>query len=258
MIVFAYIHSLTRWFIGWALATFWILAIAVSAIFVPPPRLHKLWKFGFRSITSAAGLKVVVRGLEHIDPDKGYLYMTNHLNFLEPFIDMPAIPGWVVAIEKKENFKLPIYGLLIKAWGNISIDRGDSSAARKSLEYAREILAGGRSVAIMPEGTRGSSNEMLPFKKGGFHLAIDTGATIVPYAHKNLHTYNRKGSLLLNPTTIEVVFTPPIDASQYTKDTIDELMARVRGQIEAELALPLGTSTTEQGLVRSGVGNFSS
>jgi 1-acyl-sn-glycerol-3-phosphate acyltransferase len=62
--------------------------------------------------------------------------MTNHLNFLEPFIDMQAIPGWVVAIEKKENFKLPIYGLLIKAWGNISIDRENPTAARESLERA--------------------------------------------------------------------------------------------------------------------------
>jgi 1-acyl-sn-glycerol-3-phosphate acyltransferase len=245
MKLFAYLRSAYHWIAGWLVATFWILAIAITAIFVPPPRLHKLWKFGFRCITSTAGLKVRVRGLEHVDPNKGYLYMTNHVNLLEPFLDMPCIPGWVVAIEKKENFKLPIYGLLIKAWGNIPIDRGDSSSAKRSLEYAKEVLAKGTSVAIMPEGTRSKDGQLQPFKKGGFHLAIETGATILPYVHKNLHTFQTKGSLMLNPTTVEVVFTPPIDASEYTKDTIDELMARVRSQIEAELAIPMGETSGE-------------
>ncbi|MNS31852.1 1-acyl-sn-glycerol-3-phosphate acyltransferase [compost metagenome] len=258
MTILDYITTPFRWIIGWFVASFWILAIALTAIVVPPPRLHKLWKFGFRMITTVAGLKIRVRGAEHIDPNKGYLYMTNHVNLMEPFIDMPCIPGWVAAIEKKENFKLPIYGLLIKAWGNIPIDRGDSASAKQSLEDAKAQLARGTSVAIMPEGTRSKDGKLQPFKKGGFHLAIETGATILPYAHKNLDKFNRKGSLWLKPTEIEVVFTPPVDASQYTKDQIDELMARVRGQIEAELALPMGTSTTEQAQIGSGSRSFSS
>lgn len=245
MIAFKFVASMIRWIIGWSVATFWIAAIVLVSLVTSPRRFHKLWKFGFRCITSAAGLKIVVRNQELLDPAKGYLYMTNHVNLLEPFTDMPAIPGWVVAIEKKENFKLPIYANLIKAWGNIPIDRGDSASARESLAYAKQVLEGGTSVAIMPEGTRSKDGQLQPFKKGGFHLAIDTGATIVPYVHKNLHTFQKKGSLLINPCTIEIVFTPPIDASQYTKDQVEELMARVRGQIEAELARPMGEPLPE-------------
>ena len=240
MKLFAYITSIARWVACWFVATFWILAIVLTSLVVKPRKLHKLWKFGFRMITATAGLKVTVRGLEHIDPHKGYVYMTNHVNFAEPFTDMPAVPGWVVALEKVENFKLPIYGLLIKAWGNIPIDRSNTQAALASLAYAREVLESGTSVAVMPEGTRSRDGKLGAFKKGGFHLALDAGATIVPYAHKNLHTFNRTGSILLKPTEIEIVFTPPVDTREYTKETINELMARVRGQIEAELAVPMG------------------
>ena len=240
MIVFDYITSLVRWVVGWFVASFWILTIALSSLVVKPRKLHKLWKFGFRMITSTVGLKIRVRGREHLVPTKGYIYMPNHVNFAEPFTDMPAIPGWVVAIEKVENFKLPIYGLLIKAWGNIPIDRSDTQAAIESLAYARQVLEGGTSVAIMPEGTRSRNGQLGAFKKGGFHLALDAGATIVPYVHKNLDAFNRTGSMLLKPTEVEIVFTPPIDTREYTKDTIDQLMARVRRQIEAELAVPLG------------------
>jgi 1-acyl-sn-glycerol-3-phosphate acyltransferase len=171
--------------------------------------------------------------------------MTNHLNLMEPFVDMPEIPGWVVAIEKKENFKLPIYSGLIKAWGNIPIDRGDSASARDSLAYAKTVIEGGTSVAIMPEGTRSPDGKLQPFKKGGFHLAIETGATIVPYVHKGLERFQRKGSLLIRPTDVELVFLDPIDASQYTKEQVGELMERVRSVIEAELARPMGAPLPE-------------
>jgi 1-acyl-sn-glycerol-3-phosphate acyltransferase len=239
------LNSIIRWPIGWAVATFWILAIVLVSLVTSPRPFHKLWKFGFRCITTAAGLRIRSRGQEKLDPTKGYLYMTNHVNLMEPFVDMPEIPGWVVAIEKKENFKLPIYSGLIKAWGNIPIDRGDSASARDSLAYAKQVIEGGTSVAIMPEGTRSPDGKLQPFKKGGFHLAIETGATIVPYAHKGLEKFQRKGSLLIRPADVELVFLDPIDASQYTKEQVGELMERVRSAIEAELARPMGALLPE-------------
>lgn len=237
-----------RWVAGWFVASFWIGAIVAVSAVTSPRRFHDLWRFAFRCITTTAGLRVIVRNERFMARDKGYLYMTNHVNLLEPFIDMPSHPTWVVAIEKKENFKLPIYGGLLRAWGNIPIDRGDSESARESLEVAKDVLAGGTSVAIMPEGTRSPDGQMKAFKKGGFHLAIEAGATIVPYAHKGLEKHIKKGSLLINPTTIELVYTPPIDASQYTKDQIDELMALVRTQIENELSMPFGETYYKPGV----------
>ena len=80
-----------------------------------------------------------------------------------------------------------------------------------------------------------------------------TVETVYTGADRGSFKVNRKGTLLLNPTTIEIVFTPPIDASQYTKDQVEDLMARVRSQIEAELALPLGEATdfTAESLVKN-------
>jgi 1-acyl-sn-glycerol-3-phosphate acyltransferase len=229
--MFAYLRSIFHYILGFITATFWILLIGFVSLFVPTRRYHELWRFGFLSITHAFGLKIIRRGVENIDASKGVIYMSNHVNSFEPFIAMPQIPQWVVAVEKQENFKLPIYGILIQSWGNIAIDRKNRARALEQLDGAKQVLASGTAVAIMPEGTRSRDGSLNPFKKGGFFMAIDTGATIIPYAYKGLYDFNHHGSFLLHPRTIEVIFTAPIDASQYTVDTMPALMARVRQQI---------------------------
>lgn len=233
--MFAYSRATFRWAFGWIVATAWILAIAQYSLFAPAQRNHRVWRIGFKMILDAFGIKLIVRGLEHIDPTRGYLFASNHVNLFEPFLGMMAIPQWIVAIEKESNFKIPVYGLLIKAWGNIPINRTDIHAAKRTLDIACQALASGTSIAIMPEGTRTRDGRLGPFKKGAFHMAIDAKATIVPYVFKGLYAINRTGSYLLTPGTVEVVFTPPIDTSEYTKETLLELSDRVRAQILAAL-----------------------
>lgn len=229
--MFVYLRSLFHWVLGFTTAIFWILLIGVVSLFVPTRRFHEFWRFGFRCVTRAFGLRVTSSGRENLDATKGVIYMPQHVNSFEPFIAMPEMPQWVVAVEKQENFKIPIYGILIKSWGNIAIDRKNPGRAREQLEHAKQLLAEGTAVAIMPEGTRSRDGSIGPFKKGGFHLAIQTGATIVPAVYRGLHDFNHHGSFVLHPREIDMHFTAPIDASQYTEETMGELMARVRKQI---------------------------
>lgn len=232
------LNSLIRWPLGIAVLTFWTLVLIVLTRVAPMRRVRPVARFGFRMLLAVAGLRVKMRGLEHVDPAKGYVCMSNHVNLFEPFVMGAFFPGWIVAIEKKENFKLPIYGALIKAWGNIPIDRQDLKSAMASLERAKEALASGVSIQIMPEGTRTRSGELGPFKKGGFHMAIDAGATILPFAFRNMYRFSHTGSWKLTPTEIEIVFTAPIDASQYAKDDLQALSDKVRAQIVDALEAP--------------------
>lgn len=248
----AYVRSLFHYVLGFAMATFWILLIGLVSFFVPTRRFHEFWRFGFRCITRAFGMRITTSGRENLDPSKGVIYMPNHVNSFEPFIAMPAIPQWCVAVEKEENFKIPIYGILIRSWGNIAIDRKNRTRALAQLAAAKDLLASGTCVAIMPEGTRSRDGKLGPFKKGGFHLALQTGATIVPYAYRNLYNFNHHGSFLLHPCTVDVHFTAPIDTTEYTEDTMPELMARVRrqilealGQTEDEAAEPAVAQASE-------------
>lgn len=234
----ATLNSLIRWTLGAVVLFFWTMILVVLTRVATMRKVHAVARFGFRQLLAVAGLKVKVRGLEHVDPAKGYLCMSNHVNLFEPFVMGAYFPGWIVAIEKKENFKLPIYGSLIKAWGNIPIDRQDLKSAMESLRRAQEALASGVSIQIMPEGTRSRSGELGAFKKGGFHMAIDAGATILPFAFRNMYTFSHTGSWKLTPTEIELVFTPPIDASAYTKDELQALSDKVRGQIAGALEAP--------------------
>jgi 1-acyl-sn-glycerol-3-phosphate acyltransferase len=105
----------------------------------------------------------------------------------------------------------------------------------RSLERCKETLAEGVAIQVMPEGTRSRNGQLAPFKKGGFHMAMDVGAEIAPFGFRGLYEYSKTGSWLIRPTKIEVVFTPPVDTHEYTKETINDLVARVRGQIEGVL-----------------------
>lgn len=238
--MFLTITSILRWAFGLPLFLCWAVVLIALSYIWPMRKLRPLAKFAFRMTLAVFGLRVKVSGTEHIDPNKGYIYMSNHVSLFEPFIVGISHPTWVIAIEKQENFKIPFYGLLISRWGNIPIDRGNLESAKQSLERAKEALADGVSIGFMPEGTRTRNGELGPFKKGGFHTAIDAGAEIVPFAFRNLYQFNRTGSWLLTPQTVEVHFTAPIDSKAYGKEHLDALSDKVRSQIIEALEYPAG------------------
>lgn len=230
------ITSLLRWAVGlpYSLAIMGFLFVASYA--VPVPRMRPLIRVLFRSMLWVFGLRVEVEGLEQLDPRRGYLFMSNHVNLFEPFIVGAYFPHWVVGVEKRSNFKIPVYGWLIRRWGNIAIDRDNTAAAIQSLERAKAALAEGTCVQLMPEGTRTKDGTLGPFKKGGFHMAIDMAAPIAPYAFEGMFGFYQTGSWKLTPTTVRVVFRAPLETEGLTRAELPALMARVRGEIEAALA----------------------
>ncbi|HSM74183.1 MAG TPA: lysophospholipid acyltransferase family protein, partial [Desulfobacterales bacterium] len=133
-----------------------------------------------RSSLAASGIQVRVTGMENIDPAKSYIYMSNH----QSNFDIPVLLAFLKVqfrwLAKEELFKIPFFGYAMQRVGYISINRSDRRSAFQSLKRAAEIIRGGVSVMIFPEGTRSLDGRIRPFKKGGFILALDAGVPIVP------------------------------------------------------------------------------
>jgi len=224
------LFSLYAWLV-WALALL-ILGLPALLLTAISPRL------GFRAAKVLAGvalfltgIRVKVIGREKVDWSRPHVFMGNHQNLLDPFAYRLAIPVFMVGIEKKENHRIPIYGWISRAWGNLPIDRSNPGAARETIALAAERFKEGTSVTILPEGTRTKDGRIGAFKKGGFHLAIGTGSDIVPFTFNGAYDRLKAGSWRITPGPIEVVFSEAIPTEGYGKENLDELVERVRGAV---------------------------
>ncbi|MCP4748220.1 MAG: 1-acyl-sn-glycerol-3-phosphate acyltransferase [Desulfobacteraceae bacterium] len=189
------------------------------------------------SILWVSGIQVVVNGLENIEKHKSCILMSNHQsNFDIPvlFTRLNLQFRWLA---KAELFKIPIFGRGMRGAGYISIDRSNRKSAFMSLKKAAGIIRDGKaSVMIFPEGTRSSDGSLLSFKTGGFILAIDAAAPIIPIVIKGTHAIMPKNSLLIRRQIVTVDIKSAIDTKSYTRKGKDDLMAHVRTVMTKELA----------------------
>ena len=207
-------------------------------------RINQFWTW---LILRIAGISLTVRGLENIDSSEQYVFMVNH----QSNIDIPVLVQSLAQfqlrwIAKKELLWVPLFGWAMWATKHITVNRSDPSDAVKSLERAKQRMAAGISVVVFPEGTRSRHGKLLPFKKGGFLLALQTGKNIVPI------TINGSGQLLpsgdwrLRSGNVEVIVEKPIMAATYRAGSIRLLSDRVRQTIAAHLR-PIGSFTADEG-----------
>jgi 1-acyl-sn-glycerol-3-phosphate acyltransferase len=184
-----------------------------------------------------AQIDLVVTGLDQLDLSKPYLFMSNHQSLYDIPILFTALKGRLRMVAKKELFSVPIWGPALQVSEFISIDRKDRYKAVQSLKEAARIMQSGINVWMAPEGTRSRDGKLLPFKKGGFMLALETGAQIVPVAIKGAGAVIPPKSFRLSlGHRVEVEFGQPIDASAYGTANRDALMRDVREWMESRLA----------------------
>jgi len=185
-------------------------------------------------LVDSVGIKYTVIDPHHlrIEPGRRYIVMSNHRSHYDIPLSVLAIPGSVRMLTKKELFKVPLWGKGMEAGEFISIDRHDFEQAKKDLAAARAKMEDGIVLWIAPEGTRSRTGRMGPFKKGGFVMAIESGATIIPMGI-------RGSEKVLPPKTLDLVLDQevsieigsPIEASDYTLDNKEDLMEEVRKAI---------------------------
>ena len=195
--------------------------------------LYKATTKLLRSGVLLAGVKIEVRGRELLKPGQTYIFMSNHVSNLDPPVLIPVIPGRCSALVKKELFRIPVFGPGMKLGDFVPVDRSRHEAAVESVQAAIAVLRRGRHMVIYAEGTRSSDGRLLPFKKGPFHLAFDSGFPVVPVTILGTYEAWPKGRFALRPGTAAVVFHHPIDPSECADR--DALMTAVRDAIASAL-----------------------
>lgn len=168
--------------------------------------------------------------------DKGpYLYLMNHGSLFDAFMSIAAVPHYVTGIGSIEQFSWPIWGRLAKRYGLIPIERTKINSALSSLHKLEEAIHMGTSAIIAPEGTRTTTGQLNEFKKGAFHVAKNTGVTIVPLALKGAYNAKNKNDWRINPGKISAVFGKPIEQKDYENIDIEELKNKVKFEIQKML-----------------------
>jgi 1-acyl-sn-glycerol-3-phosphate acyltransferase len=227
----------------------WIVAGALLLIFASPVLLLAIlfnrhhWVYwwanwGARNWLRLTGVKVKVTGREHLDAAQPYVFVSNHRSYLDASPLFAFTGRRMGAIAKKELLKAPILGYGMGFVNVIAIDRSNRERAVETIKIATDRLSSGISFMVCPEGTRAQPGEMLPFKKGAFHMAVQAGVPIVPIALKNSDVLMGKGTGEAWPGTIEMIMMPPVDTSWVkTDEDLDALVQQVQNLIMRELGV---------------------
>lgn len=189
----------------------------------------KLWIRG-------SGIKVKVSGAENLEKNKSYIFVANHRSYIDTTALFAYAGTKIGLIAKKEVLKVPVLGQGMQFINFVAIDRSNPERALQTMETVRRTVADGYSFGIFAEGTRALPGELLPFKKGAFHLALQTGAAIVPVAIKNTDHLMGKKTGVVRPGTMEIVLLPPIETKGLAAENdLTDLLKKTRAAIAEEL-----------------------
>ncbi len=211
------------------------IAGVLLALVVGHPRpIYRLGRLCIHLGLKLGGIRVSVRGLEHLGDARNVMLMANHASMLDPCVLLEAIPVDFKVLVKQELFKVPFLGTAMRRAGLIPVDRADRERARASIAKAVESLKAGNSFLVFPEGTRSRTGELGDLRKGVFIAAMEAGSRIVPVAVKGTRELLPKGRFSIQPGPVTVELLPPVQASP--DGSREDLMAEVRVRIAAALA----------------------
>jgi 1-acyl-sn-glycerol-3-phosphate acyltransferase len=222
------------------------VTVALYVLFVGPPLLliafatgkpdplYRAGHLGVRIGLALSGLRTRVEGREHLQRNRAAVYAVNHTSNVEPpivFDTLSELFPRLRILYKAELRKLPVLVRAFDLAGFVPLQRGNREQSLPAIDRAARALRDGNSFLIFPEGTRSRTGELLPFKKGGFIMALQAQAPVVPVAIAGARDAMRKGSPWIRPVTVHVRFGPPIETAGLTIDDRDALVARARTEV---------------------------
>jgi len=208
------------------------IALAIGVGLKNKTALYVPGHIGVGLALGLAGIRYRVRGREHIPKHRAVVFCSNHESNVDPPVLFQALHKRLHVLFKAELTKIPVLGKVMLAGGFVPVERDKREASMASIDRAAASIRSGNSFLIFPEGTRSRTAEMLPFKKGGFIMAIKAQAPIVPVAVSGGHAAMRKGSWFVRPVMVDVKIGEPVETAGMSVDDRDEVIEVVRTRIE--------------------------
>ena len=198
--------------------------------------LYQFGHGGVRLALALTGIRFRVAGRENLPVERGAVYCSNHQSNVDPPILFDRLHPRMHIVYKAEIDAIPLLARAFRHGGFVPIERRNKEAAMRSLEAGARSIRSGNSFLIFPEGTRSRTDELLPFKKGGFLMALKAQAPVVPVAIQGGREAMRRGSRIILPVHISIRIGEPIETAGMEMAQRDDLIARVRARIEQLLA----------------------
>jgi 1-acyl-sn-glycerol-3-phosphate acyltransferase len=222
----------------------------IAAVFdktgVTLSRLARTWA---RFLLAASGVRVRVEGLEHIDPNGSYVFVSNHLSYMDTPVVLSHVPVQFRFLAKRGLFQIPLLGTHLSQAGHIPVPREDPRAAVKTMQVAAETIANKRiSLLIFPEGGRSHDGKLRPFKEGAVYIAIKAGVPIVPMTLIGTRDVLPFGAGVVLPGKVTLRVLPPIDTSTLTLKDRGKVTEEIRELILKQLGGETATASSSHAL----------
>ena len=217
--------------IGFFTFVFTVLTLTPLIFVFHPKRVHWMLRFYGRLMLLSFGVIVHLKGKEQLKREKAYMLVVNHESLFDVFLMACLTFRQVTALGAAYQFKLPLWGLMLKRYGIIPLMRRNTNEAMEAVALARKKLEAGICVFIAPEGTRTETGELKPFKKGPFHLAFGAKADILLAVFKGAFEIKRKTDWRIRPGIITIDVGDFILYKDYKNSTIEELQSLTRTEM---------------------------
>jgi len=216
--------------------------LILLGIFIDPRKNDRPQRWLCRNLLRLAGVGFEVRRSPGFDPRRTGFFIINHVNLFDPFVLYSAIPQFVRGWELESHFRIPVYGWMMKRFGNVPVpDLSKPSDLKRMWKLTQAALDDGVSLAVFPEGSRTRNGRVGPFKDGVFRVAQQLGYPIAPVSIVGSFEFNRKDSWMLRPSRIVVHLHDTIETADLGKDDIAALRERVRRIISQPMDEAMGS-----------------
>ena len=229
-----------RSLLAYVSVSLWILLLGPPGMLLAvlldwPEVLYWLGRGGVRLGLTSVGITYRVAGLEHIQRDRAAVYCVNHSSNIEPpilYMVLSCLHPRLRILYKAEIHKIPVLSRAFDIVGFVPIQRQNREQSMRAIEQAAAALRAGNSFLMFPEGTRSRTGELQRFKKGGFLMALNGRAAIVPVAIQGTRAAMRKGSPIIRPVTVSIRLGPPVEVAGITLDQRDEIITKTRTAVQ--------------------------
>lgn len=212
------------------------LVLLVSALLRRPEAFLAYGVWTMRVGQRLLGITVEAEGRDRLDRRTPYVFMCNHLSFLDAPALVTVIDRPVRSIVKRFVFRIPVFGWGMRLAGFVPVDKEGIGEGRKRIARASGLIREkGYSFLVFPEGQRSWDGRLQPFRRGGFFLALEAGAPIVPVSIAGTFELMPRVSRRVRRGRVRIVFHEPIAAADFSPETLPELMERVRAAIASGL-----------------------